>query len=567
MAEVVGLTLSIITLIDTCITTCNLISKARAFPSDLELLHTGLLWEAARLREWAKSWAIEPNSSTTDRLSADRGSLLIQEAGSASVDLVLVERILKNAEQLLSRGEKIIVKYDEPPSSKVNALSKGIRATVSRATWSVVDHETIRTLVGDLETQNNRLNCVRPRSIAQSADVHLLATTSGALASIDRIGVKPTEIDTAYHPELTEMLSMRAQQDRAENSELGGSDSSMYVPQAENKVVYDQGTTSPARTLGEYCSGPSADNMHVLIEWKYYMGSDSSSRQLAFSRAERIAQRLAGSGKPAGFRILACVGWFVERSNQRCGIMFALTPYYTTVCQNPKLRVGVVTLADIIRAKTRPTLNDRFRLAFLLSTSLLKLHMARWMHKNISADNIVFFSIWELGNGTPFDAVDITKPYLASFGLARPDHSFESSEAAVSSTPISRAYQHPSYSKAVVHDTQDGAPTVRIPRYHKEYDIYSLGCVLFEIGMWRPLKDLGWRDRYNDDLNSWRLKLQQKVRENVSFSVGQIYEDVVMSCLEADVEDPFWDGELPVVSSSTEAYCWDIVRKLDQLRV
>jgi hypothetical protein len=106
MADMAGLALSIITLVDTCLTITKLFSTARSFSTEAETLRLGLIREEGRLKTWARSWGI-PNDGSVKAEAVPEGDaarLLLEEAENASLDLSAVQRTLDNMFELLSAG-------------------------------------------------------------------------------------------------------------------------------------------------------------------------------------------------------------------------------------------------------------------------------------------------------------------------------------------------------------------------------------------------------------------------------------------------------------------------------
>lgn len=179
-------------------------------------------------------------------------------------------------------------------------------------------------------------------------------------------------------------------------------------------------------------------------------GSDSNSKDLAVSRTERIADLLAAKGKLPRFRIFDCVGWVVEENEHRCGIMFSIPRPVPELGGDKTGFVHCFSLLDLIRAKTKPTLRERFRIASLLATSVLELHLAKWLRKSISSESIIFFATADSKGANAIQGVNFTEPYFASFDLAHPDDHQAISSIAMSANPINKAYQHPDYAAKTV---------------------------------------------------------------------------------------------------------------------
>ncbi|KAL4724587.1 hypothetical protein ACLX1H_008029 [Fusarium chlamydosporum] len=564
MTEAVGLAIGIVALVDTCVTTCGLISSAKHFPEDFEVQRVGLLWGESRLRDWAKKWDLDSsgNIPTADLQSA---RLLVEEAKVQAVDLDLIKATLESTDKVLKRCKDLLDRHTPQPSDSTSATIDRFRKSVSngkaRVQWSVIDATTLRTLVGDLEMLTNGLNRVQPQGNSTSVEIQRLTAASRTMATLDQLGIIPNYQALNGYPEIKQLFLMRSEHNRIETMGRSWTRSKdLQVTKSEYHVWYDSVTSGSARGPGLFGSSGDA----VLIEWKHYMGSNPESKELALTRTERIAELLAVEGKPREFRILDCVGWFLDESHSRCGIMFSIPRHIEMKARDAGGRVRCLTLSDLIAQRTKPTLRERFRLAYLLTMSLVELHLAKWLHKNFSSDNIIFFSAGKPSNAdlTNNLGVDFTAPYVASFGLARPDQHDAVSSLAMASAPINKAYQHPDYSPRTV---DNGGSSIPMARYHKAYDLYSLGCILLEISIWKPLADLGWAS-FTDNPKGWRDRLLYVIDKNVAFHAGPIYKDIVLSCMNSEADlGPQAGGGGPTRNGSAETFGWDVLRKLDQL--
>lgn len=124
----------------------------------------------------------------------------------------------------------------------------------------------------------------------------------------------------------------------------------------------------------------------------------------------------------------------------------------------------------------------------------------------------------------------LPKFFLVGWDLSRPDHPSELSETLSISTvgyqnslEATLMYSHP--------DIQAGIGTGKRPRYRPQYDIYSLGLVLLEIGLWRTLGDLRRLCRHDSD---FRLQLRTEFCDKLLYRMGEVYWKVVQRCLNND---------------------------------
>ncbi|EMD61590.1 hypothetical protein COCSADRAFT_163025 [Bipolaris sorokiniana ND90Pr] len=99
------------------------------------------------------------------------------------------------------------------------------------------------------------------------------------------------------------------------------------------------------------------------------------------------------------------------------------------------------------------------------------MHFAGWLHREIKSESIVCFHAEGQAN--------IEEPFLSGFTLSRPENPREVSEYDVSTT--SNLYRHPDY--------QMPKPA---QKFHRSYDVYSLGMILIEIGLWKQIRTV-WK--------------------------------------------------------------------------
>ena len=243
---------------------------------------------------------------------------------------------------------------------------------------------------------------------------------------------------------------------------------------------------------------------------------------------------------------LKLMGWSVDPRQ----------PRYAFVYELPKLPLDMITLssgpttahsllsflqhAADTDSNNMPSLEDRYRLAFNLAASLLHLHAKGSTHRNVSSNNILFFSndpTITAVNGQPWKEGLIRHPYLTSFDQCRHDAHNVPQEPM-----LENIYRHPK--------TERGQRSA----YRPAHDLYSLGLILLEIGLWMPLSKF-FKPRYTrTDLKS---RLQSIYAKKLAAKCGRGYMHAVEYCLEAADEV---SGEYP---SSQNQHYEDIPRKGD----
>jgi hypothetical protein len=280
-------------------------------------------------------------------------------------------------------------------------------------------------------------------------------------------------------------------------------------------------------------SGPPA-----LEEVKQY-GPYIDPRELPeLARRVDLLANLLTAPKSAAFRSLQCTTY----------VHTPLAQSYTFHFRVPSVFAGHehVPLSWIIKrtkGNHRPTLNERLRMAHMLSRAVLKWHSVGWVHQGISSHNIIFFR--DAASGYPAQrqpqargaragadgaqGINYSEPFLHGLEFARPD----------SDPSIGRAlddiefniYRHP--------DRQGNARR----GHQKKHDIYSLGVVLLEIGLWQNMAEMFRNMTPPPTANDLAKTLARNCSERLAHFSGTSYRDVVDLCLSSkfgvEIDDEF----------------------------
>ena len=270
----------------------------------------------------------------------------------------------------------------------------------------------------------------------------------------------------------------------------------------------------------------------VLVEWKHYGEHWNTNAKEFVERTAGLAQLLGSIQKPEYLRILHCSGFYNAPDKLALGLVFDF-PHDESESQLITLRN--IYDEDLVRRNARnegsskPLLGDRFRLAHALAASLLEFHKLGWLHKSISSYNIVFFKsnhssqadLWEL----------LKRPYVVGFEHSRPN------EEQAFTSRLEQAhldYQHP--------DFIDGA------RFRPEFDFYSLGIVLLEIGLWKSIDQMTEGDDWEGiSRDMFRGRLLTRRVPQLGQSMGARYRKAVAECLRWNLSSDN-DGEPTAVS-------------------
>ncbi|KAL4966989.1 kinase-like domain-containing protein [Aspergillus stella-maris] len=253
----------------------------------------------------------------------------------------------------------------------------------------------------------------------------------------------------------------------------------------------------------------------VWVEWRTYgqHGADEKTLEQLYGRTARVAELLSHT-KPATFRTLDCCGFFHDPTRLAFGLVFDFP--------GAALRSKPMTLLQIIhetagRRSRWPVLDDKFCLAMSLATSLLELHTVGWFHKGLTPSNVIFFP----DPAAQCPSWSIQQPFVVGFNHSRADEHLTVTTGLTESS--SKDYQHPSYIK-------EGFG------YRHEFDYYSLGVILMEIGFWHPFSELISGTKYEN--MSYEQRRQSLLNDRVPLlkqCMGNEFCEAVRWCIEGKI--------------------------------
>ncbi|KAL9062825.1 MAG: hypothetical protein Q9161_009732 [Pseudevernia consocians] len=168
------------------------------------------------------------------------------------------------------------------------------------------------------------------------------------------------------------------------------------------------------------------------------------------------------------------------------------------------------------RKDLEPSLGQKFQLAQTLVDSVLQFHTVSWFQKSISSYNVVFF------HERKRSWLDrISDPFFVGYLHSRSKAVDAFTEGPTEDTHH-RDYQHPEY-------------RARRSRFRAEYDYYSLGLILLEIGLWKPLDEIFERLKrlYQEDVvaSPQTEQICQSCVPLLRLNMGSCYQKIVATCL------------------------------------
>jgi hypothetical protein len=253
-------------------------------------------------------------------------------------------------------------------------------------------------------------------------------------------------------------------------------------------------------------------DLPVLQEFKEY-GPYLNPAELPDlkARVNFLAQILATPKSP-DYLSMRCRGWHHEPLMYRFVLEFDIQ-------QNHEAELNAhQNLQSIIRTMKgadRPSLNQRFCIALKLAKAVQKWHSVGWLHQGISSPNVIFFMLKGIRK------LDYSSPFLQGFEFARPDA--DPSIGRPADDILASLYRHPDR---------------KIPErkgHRKIHDLYSLGVVLLEIGLWQSIVDIvQGKSKQVSSPEMVRYKIQVAISDRLGHYVGKTYQAAVNVCLNSD---------------------------------
>lgn len=507
----VSLGIQIAQLFGTCLQRYENLLEAFDMESDLSLLRCRLEIEMQRFRLWGDAAKI---SSGVD-VPACHAQTVLSALGC--IQDVFVGR------------DPIIKRYEEDARSQTSSTRMGSPSTaigvLSRRTrWVLSDKKRLESTVNDIKTVNDSLlsllNETNQRQAARSFQelaIHVLGTES-------RSKIETLAASTAgNYADICALAGLKALKLAADGAEA--MHSTLHRPAGLQPLEPDHRWID--LPLG--CLDPwdrevrKLDREPVVLEWRR-LPNDIEKKAKTISRVRWLVPFLSRAADIPDLRALEFLGTTLDLSSEHMATVFKY-PQTGSSGMEPASLHHILGTSE--RSKCLPSLNTRFGLALSLSKAVLQLHTCGWLHKSISSGNILFFYPEGYADGikqtNTVEAV-IGNPFLQGYGYARAESAGQvGTDAAFSETIFTdRAanfYRHPNTFESGEKRT----------KFKKTYDIYSLGIVLLEIGLWAscspPVSDFSAPKTVRKTL------VDKYLNGYLAYRVGTTYQDVVRTCI------------------------------------
>lgn len=440
----------------------------------------------------------------------------------------------------------------------------------NKLSWGFADKRKFEKFVRNLQHYNDALQSILSgfEMVQLRRQNELLATTTSMSTAISQSSTAGSQQQSPTS-ELERLVRLAAQsslidQMQEENGTRASSaiDQTLYILRQHITFSTIAHTDSSSRVMGTY------DDQSVLIEWKHY-SRRLGPKDFAYvrQRTAMLVLQLQQSSTTDGFSILKCLGHFEDPQLHRVGIVFE-TP---GTGQTPLMTLRDRMLNDR-KERLVPDLEARIKLARTIVMTFFRLHSVRWLHKNFRSENVL------LGEASSGGSLDLGTPYICGFDFSRQDVPYELTERMPSQLRFHHAaqerslYQHPDlYSDQDIETIgEQEAELLEQLRYRKSYDVYSLGVVLVEIGLWNPVRSLA---RETETPPEFHARILSDLLPELSYRMSRRYHGVVEKCLRGE----FGDGDVIETSESSsddhqlqsrrwlESFLADAVGSLDRI--
>ena len=486
---------------------------------ELSHLHLKLRIQKDRLIAWGIQWS--------DRSTAAHGGDIDQSLDKAGIS-DLVASIMCSIRELLDEAESL------QPLGPTTEVSQD---------WTTNNIRRLEEILKDLTTSIDTL-CDLSRSKVEGPENTPLDSKSLSRETFSARSLSSTPGRISFSRKLGESSKTRAPRSppprRDDLTDVAFIDPSFVrLPGSHNRSSgsppsYESvATGSDNRVIARLCppssretsSGESGkqEETPVLLDYRPTVrgisGGSSPSDRSRFEELLLALLKFPTSRGDVYTGILKLTGWTSNAAETRSAFIYEVPPFEDNAelsVENlqPRSLWSFLQNGGDADSNNMPNLENRFKLAHNIASSLFQLHETNVTHRNLNSDNVLFFlsrhslavqeRVWKTSI--------IRKPFLTGFNqsgsmLSVPGHQV-----------FAGLYHHP-----ILNEEREIA-------YHLAYDYYSLGLILLEIGLWMPIGKF-WKTRYS--LWDFKARLQAIYLKKLAHKCGEGYMNAVLACITA----------------------------------
>lgn len=561
----------------------RVIAKASDFGEDVAEFMSKLEMEFFRFQTWWTAWE---HLSVTQSLS--KPPLNMPQQGSALI-ITLDERpgkpVIEAANNVLNQLSKIEVVLQrngilatmkvQPPEPAMELsfeddvkrsrqrLKRFAKDLMQHTPWTTrikhgtkpwsadCDKATLDASLDSIIYWNNALYSLLPRDLGES--IREFGIAGYALSTSENI-LDITRLSNERNSVLSQSAKLLQLHRHFKDSANKDERLEDMLARMEKKQVAFQGLNTGKAingfqyTIDQYASA-QGKRSRVMIEWIPFPQGDYNTHKLARRRMSQVSYSLHFVRQLSPFQALEPLG-FVEHARSKCFGLVSTIP--STIPSTTK----VVVLHDMLPGSFRstmanrpadqqdryqlPTLDQRLQLASKLVTGFYTFLFTRWHHERFSSLHVAFLvdKADTTGNPEPATPLDLSSPLIGGFAVSRPDSPTDLSISA----PVEDAeaiYLHPEIRENLKRGSTSEPNVEARKRFQRSHDIYALGLLLAEIGLWRSIARVaesgsGKRIKANSiSPQDFKEAVIKKCRSDLAFWAGETYRDVTLKCLMA----------------------------------
>ncbi|PWY70484.1 hypothetical protein BO70DRAFT_321853 [Aspergillus heteromorphus CBS 117.55] len=545
-------------------TSCESVTTATIAVDDPELvtLHRSFKTQRDRLLAWGLDWS---DASAAQPNDIDES---LTQAGYSDV----VESVMSSIQVLLNEAESIQHggASDLPPKGGNPDAPKGSLTNLPvKSHWTSDEISRSKTLLADLEACIDTLYDLsrsrRNMNASMTAGGQLAPkgrSRPGAATDYSILDSKPSfdqnQFDLAPSP--TRNVANQARPEKMPSGKFSLTLKTYVIDrsalqlsgslQDNDPPPYEQVAASTnSRAIGRmrtsaspFLHGTKDSTATILVEYTPMMleasGNAPTPETKRLDHVQKALEQLVQNARVSHLGLLKFLGYYIDMPNSRYAFVYQMPVDYFPFLLNPSdLLNGLKPkpLVSLFQAGDDyhiPNLETRFRLAYDLVMAVLQLRSQNLVHGNINSSNVLIFPGSTNSNSNEVGLTEnLRRPYLTSFA--------QFSGNGPSPEPLSSSmYRHPDDKRSM----EDDAAWA--------YDLYSLGLVLLEIGLWNPISRI-WKMKYTNSM--FKQRIENVYLQKLGPKCGSAYLHVVQLCLDAPnfhlSTQPFDDLNLRVPQS------------------
>ncbi|KAI9799953.1 MAG: hypothetical protein M1825_004324 [Sarcosagium campestre] len=504
---------------------------------ELSSLHRKLRIQKDRLITWGLDW-----SDTSAAQPGDIDESLEREGLS---DVVL--SVMTSIKEMLLDAERLRFSEKSVDSASHGAGGRRHEKLILEDHWTASDRPRFEDLLRDLTTSIDTLYDLSRsrREQRQQATVPLYSRSKQSLDSAVKTDFSRGRFQdesegpasTTDYPSTTlarPILSRTESSLQIDATSLVLSERAVH-PSVRPPPYESVPTPSNSRTMGYLRrlqpstnpwskDGSKTSMIPVLVEYAPFdpVYSDTGISP-SLSRLEQLADSLHESEaihRPVQMRVLNMLGYFDDAKENRYGLVYELPRSIYSGPRDVNKPLGSmmpVTLLSLLRAGSTPgtsfvpNLEDRYHLAHNLAATFIQIHSKGVAHRDVTSNNVVFFR--STGAQPAASGCDVRNPFLCSFDVF--------SDCDLADQRTAHIYRHP--------DDKRTEESQSKRAYRCSFDVYGLGLILLEIGLWMPINSFWKAGKY--DISMFKSRIETIYAKKLGPKCGSTYMRAVEFCL------------------------------------